>query len=376
MTWTWILAGARTPFAAWAHGKTGDGKPGGALAELDPFDLGAAAAQGALARAGLPAEKIERVVFGNMYHAGAHACYGARYVGLRAGAPESAPCLTVSMACGSGLYALIAAAKDAASGEAGLILTGGADSVSRLRRDVFVPSFTDVSIQRPIGKAAEELAAEYGVTREAQDRWALRSHRLAGEARAAGRLGEELVSAGGASADDAILGASAREAVESAAPAYGPGGTVTGRNTHAIVDGGSALLLGSEAAMKAWGREPLGRFVAGAVAATPPARMGYASVPAVREALRRASLSAKDVDLFEINETFAAQMLIDMRELGLPEEKVNVNGGSIALGHPFAATGGRLVLGLLLELKRRRLKRGVASICVGGGQGVAVVVER
>ena len=372
----YILAGARTPFATWARGTTGSGGPGGALKERDPFDLGAAAIKGALSRAALAPRAVDRVVFGNMYHAGSHACYGARYAALRAGIPPEVPGLTVSMACGSGLHALIAAAKDVAAGEAGLVAVAGADSVSQLRRDVFVPSFNDLSVGLPIGRTVEDLARAYGLGRAAQDDWALRSHRLAREAQRAGRLAEEIVPVDGAAEDDHVLREPGPEAFAAAKPSYGEGGAVTAANTHGIVDGGSALLLASEERLKAWGREPLGRVAAGAYAAVPPDRMGYAAVPAVRAALKVAGLEAGRLDLVEFNETFAAQMLIDLKELALPPEKANLNGGSIALGHPFAASGGRLVLGLLLELRRRGLKRGAASISIGGGQGVAVVVER
>lgn len=370
-----LLSGARTPFCVWARGRRGDGARGGALRERDPFDLGAAAIRGALVRGTLAPERVDRVVFGNMYQDGPHACYGARYIGLRAGLPDRVPCLTLSMACGTGLHSLIEAAQDVKSGEADCVAAGGTDVVSRIPKEIFVPSFHDLACGSPIGRTVEPLAAARGIDRAEMDRFALQSHRRARSARAAGRLGEEIVAVDAIAEDDAILPEAEEGRVARAKPAQGEAGGVTSANTHAIVDGASALIVCSGKALSG-AQIPLGRLRAWAYAGVAPAEMGLASVPAVREALGRAGWKTAEVDLFEINETFAAQLLIDIRELGLQEAKVNVNGGAIAFGHPFAASGGRLVLGLLLELKRRGLKRGVASICVGGGMGVAVAVER
>ncbi|MBI2070304.1 MAG: thiolase family protein [Elusimicrobia bacterium] len=372
----YILTGARTPFAAWASGKTGAGQAGGALKPYDPFDLGAAALKGALEKSGLEPQRLDRVVFGNMYHVGAHACYGGRYVALRAGVPPEIPALTTNMACGAGLHAVLEAAQDVAGGEAALIAAAGADNISLVpRREIFVPSFKDLGCGRAISKTADELAGEFNISREAQDQWALRSHARAGLARRQGRLGDEITPVGATTQDDNMLDEPNLNYFAQSRP-FGDIGSVTPANTHGLVDGGSALILADEKTTHAWGKKPLGRILAGAFAATTPERMAWASVPAIRAALKRAGLTIEQIDLFEINETFAAQTLIDIRELDIPEDKVNVNGGSIALGHPFGGTGGRLVLGLLLELGRRGLKRGAASICVGGGQGVAIVVER
>jgi len=372
MTDVMILGGARTPFAVWAKGERPDGQKGGALAALDPFDLGAAALKGALEKSGVPGDRLERLAFGNCYHVGPHACYGARYVGLRAGLPESLTGVTVNLACGAGLQALLSAADDVADGRARLAAAVGADSSSNVPRNVFVPSFKDVSCGQNIAETAQAVARELGFSRDEQDAWALRSHRRAALARQKGWLAEEIVPTGGASADDAIREQASEEFFAQSKRLYETGDATHG-NTHAIVDGGSALVLAAPG--QAAGRQVLGRYVGGAVAGVPPARMAEGSVAAIRKLLAQLKLSAADVDLFEINETFASQMIIGVKELGLDPEKVNVNGGALALGHPFGGTGGRLVLTLLKELKRRGLKRGVASICVGAGLGIAAAVE-
>jgi acetyl-CoA C-acetyltransferase len=366
-----ILAGARTPFAAWSHGTTGRGTPGGAFKELDPFDLGAAALRGALARARLTPADLGFAAFGNMYQVGAHGCYGARYVTHRAGCPPEVPGVAVNLACGTGLLALKTAADAVALGEARVAAAVGADAPSRLRRDVFVPSFVDLSCGKHIAKTADERAAERGLKRDVVDGWAYRSHFTA---RAnASALADEIVPVAGLLADDAVLETPTPEHFAAARPLFDDGSTLmTHANVHGVVDGGAALIL---AAPKAAPGRALGRLVSTALIGVAPERMAYAAVPAVKLALERARWRPSDVDLWEINETFAAQVLLDGAELGLREEKMNVRGGAIALGHPFGATGLRLVLSLLLELRRRGGRRGTAAISVGGGLGIAACVE-
>ncbi|MBI3300080.1 MAG: thiolase family protein [Elusimicrobia bacterium] len=366
---TVLLAGARTPFCAWARGRKGDGSRGGALAALDPFELGGAALRGAWDRAG---HVPDRVVWANAYQDGPHGCYGARYAAWKAGLPPKVPALTVNFACGGGLSAVIEAAQDIATGDAAAVLAGGADCPSRVSKEIFAPSFTDVSCSSPIAAAVEGLAKEAEISRADQDRWALESHRRALAARA--RLAEEVVAAGGVAADD-IASENLTPADLAAAKAVHPFGLVTARNTHALADGGAAVYLAEAGWAKSRGLKPLARVVAGAYAGVAPARMGVASVPAVRAALAKASWKASDVDLWEINETFAAQLLLDAQELDLDLGRVNVNGGAVALGHPFAASGARLLLGAALELRRRGLRRAGTAVCVGGGLGVAVLLE-
>lgn len=370
MNETLILAGARTPFAAWSHGTTGAGTPGGALKDLDPFDLGAAALKGALARAALSPADLGFVAFGNMYQAGAHGCYGARYVTHRAGCPPEVPGAAVNLACGTGLLALKTAAESIRRGEASISAAVGADAPSRLRRDVFVPSFTDVSCGKHIALTAAERAAEKGLTRADADAWALRSHEKA-RATAAKRA-EEIVALAGLADDDAVLTKPEAGHFANARRLFDDGDAMTHANVHGVVDGGCALILSAPKAAK--GRA-LGLLVSTGLVGVPAEKMAYAAVPAIRAALESARWRLSDVDLWEINETFAAQVLLDAAELGVPLERVNVNGGAIALGHPFGATGPRLVLTLLLELRRRGKRRGCAAISVGGGLGIAACVE-
>ncbi|MEK7288056.1 MAG: thiolase family protein, partial [Elusimicrobiota bacterium] len=368
-----ILGGARTPFAVWAKSKQDDGRPCGALKTFDPFDLGAAALRAALERSGLSGESLDRVVFANTYHVGPHACYGARYVTLRAGLPSRIPGITVNMACGSGLLAVICVAQDIADGRAHLAAAAGADSPSLIPKNIFIPSFNDISCGKQIGLGVDDLARHYGISRQAQDRWALISHERANKAKQEGRLAEEITAVGEAREDDAPLKNPSREYFAALAPVYSDTGTITRGSSHAIVDGGSALIFASNEGAQKTKTAPLGRYVAGALAALDPDQMGYASIPAIRQLLENTKLAVKDIDLFEINETFAAQIMIDIKELNIPEDKINVLGGAIAIGHPFAATGPRQILSLLLQLKRRGLRRGLASISIGGGQGLAAL---
>ena len=370
MAEVFIVEGARTPFAVWSRGVRGDGRPGGALRSLDPFDLGATALRGALARAELRPDALEGLIFGNVYHVGAHACYGARYVCHRAGVPPEVPSFSVALACGTGLQALIAAASEIEAGRGRLVAAVGADSPSNVRRDVLVPSFVDVSCGRHIAQTAQDLARSHGFTREDLDAWALLSHERALKARSAGLFVEEIVPAGGLQEDDAIL-ARPDAAFFEASRLLFEDGTATPANTHAIVDGGSALILAGAGAAP----RPIGRYLGGVVVGVEPRKMATASAAAVRELLKSRQMTLRDIDLFEINETFASQVLIGKEELGIPAEKLNVNGGALALGHPYGGTGCRLVLTLLKELRRRSLRRGIASICVAGGLGVAVAVE-
>ncbi len=368
-----ILEGARTPFSVWKKGLRGDGREGGALAALDPFDLGAAAVKGALAKAGLAPQRVERLVFANAYHAGSQAVYGARHVSLKAGFSPAVTSLTVNLACGAGLQAVITAAQEVAVGEFGIIAAAGADSPSLVRRDVFVPSFHDWACGRPIAKTAQTLALGLGFSRSEQDAFALKSHERALKARALGYFKEEIIPVAEATEDDAILLKPNSQYFADSKILYDDDPNATAANTHAIVDGGSALLLASGGA--AAGLKVIGRYLGGAIVGLAPERMAYGSVEAILKLQGLLGLKNSDVDLYEINETFASQMLIALKELKLDADRVNVNGGALALGHPFGGTGCRLVLTALHELKRRSLKRAIASICIGAGLGVAVAVE-
>lgn len=366
-----VLEGARTPQAVWSRGKRGDGNPGGLLKDVDVFDLGAAAIKGALAKAAVAPERVDAVVFGSAYSAHPNTCYGSRYMSLRAGIPDSVPCHGVNIGCGTGIAALGTAAGFIADGQASLVAAGGVESASNISKTVLFPSFNDLAAGAFIGKTVEDLALSYGITRAQADAWALLSHQRAGAAKKKGAFAGEIVPLAGAAVDDLPLENPTPEYFAAAKASY-EGGIVTGANAHGLVDGAAAVLLAAE---KNAGKAPLGRFVSWAVAGVAPNRMAYASVPAIRSVLAKAGWRLEDVDLFEVNETFAAQLLIVQKELSIPSEKLNVNGGAVGLGHPFGATGARLVLTLLKELKRRGGKKGVAAVCVGGGQGVAAAVE-
>jgi acetyl-CoA C-acetyltransferase len=373
-----FLEGARTPFCTWAGGTKADGQKGGALKPLDPFDLGAAALKGALSRSGLQAPDVDKIVFGNTYAVGPHACYGARYVGHRAGMPPTKPGFTVNMACASGLLSIIYSADAITHGEAAIAAATGADNASLVARNVFIPSFNDLMCGRPIAQVAQTSSKEEHLTRADQDRWALQSHQRAAAARARGVFKEEIVPVTTPEGltveqDDAILDAANPDHFVQSKILF-EGDDATAANTHAVVDGGAAILMASADAAKR-AKAVLGRFVGSTVVGVPADRMAYASVEAVNKLLPAIGWTKDSVDLWEINETFSSQTIVALKGLSLPEDRVNVNGGSLAIGHPFGGTGPRLILTLLKELKRRGKKRGIAAICAGGGSGVAVAVE-
>lgn len=370
MTDVLFYSGARTPFTTWGPGQRADGQPGGQLKPLDAFDLGAAAARGAIARAGLTPGDFDRIVFGNCYHVGPHACYGSRYVAHRAGLPLDSSGLTVNFACGAGLQAIASAAEEIRQGRK-LVLASGADSSSNIPRNVFIPSFKDAMAGEQIATCSQAAAKQRGVSRQDQDDWARRSHVRAGGARAKGWLAEEIVPVGEVKEDDAII-ADPKPEIFAGSKLLFETGDATRHNTHAVVDGGAALVMGAPGAAPA---KPIGRFVGWETAGVKPEEMALGSVAAIRKLLPKIGWTLDSVDLFEINETFASQSVIGLRELKLDPETLNVNGGALAIGHPFGATGGRLVMVLLAELRRRGKKRGVAAVCVGGGQGIAVAVE-
>lgn len=374
-----FLEGARTPFCLWGGGTRADGvTKGGTLKPLDHFDLAAAALKGALSRSGVEASAVDKILFGNTYAVGPHACYGARYVGHRAGVPPEVPGVTVNMACASGLLSIIYAADAITHGEARLAAATGADSSSNVARNVFIPSFNDLMCGRQIALVAQDSSKADGLSREEQDRWALRSHQRAAGARLRGVFDEEIVPVAlpdgtKVDRDDTII-EDPQPAVFANSKILFEGELATAHNTHAVVDGGAAILMTSEDQAHHAARA-LGRYAGSAVVGVPAAQMASASVKAVHQLLPKLGWSKESVDLWEINETFASQTLVAVKELGLPEELVNVNGGALAIGHPFGATGPRLTHTLLKELKRRGKKRGVAAICAGSGAGVAVAVE-
>ncbi|MGH9311014.1 MAG: acetyl-CoA C-acyltransferase, partial [Vicinamibacterales bacterium] len=326
--------------------------------------------------------------------------YGARHVGLKAGLPVDVPALTVNRLCGSGIQAAVSGAQLILLGEADVVLTGGTESMSQaphvirgLRNglrlgqgqleDTLWSALLDTHCGCTMAATAENCAATYGVTRDEQDQYAMRSQQLAARAWAEGRLREEVVpvdikSRKGAETfaeDDHMRPDSTLEALAKLPAAFSRNGCVTAGNASGIVDGGAALVLASEKGVRAHGLTPIARLVHWASVGVDPALMGMGPAPATRRVLEQAGLSLKEVDLIEVNEAFAAQYLSVEKELGLDRDRVNVNGGAIALGHPLGMTGTRLLLTLTLELRRRGLKRGLATACIGGGQGIAAIVE-
>jgi acetyl-CoA acetyltransferase family protein len=385
-----IVGGARTPMAEYV----------GALKDLSALELGAIAARGALAKCGLSADAVDDVVFGNVLQTSADAHYGARHVALKAGLPIEVPALTVNRLCGSGLQAAISGAQHIQLGEAEVVLTGGTESMSQaphvvrgLRgglklgqgklEDSLYECLLDPMCGLFMAQTAEKCAAQYRISREEQDRYALRSQQRASEAWQAGRFADEVIPVELKSRkattvverDDHLRGDTTLEALAKLPAAFSKEGTVTAGNASGIVDGAAALILASREAVERHGLKPLARLQSWAAVGVDPAMMGMGPAPAIRKLLDRVSATLADVDLFEINEAFAAQYLAVEKELGLDRDRVNVNGGAIALGHPLGMTGTRLLLTLVLELRRRGKRRGIASACIGGGQGIAALVD-
>ena len=390
MTEIFILGGARTPMAEYA----------GKLKDISALELGAIAARAAMERTGVKPEDVDHVVFGNVLQTSADAVYGARHVGLKAGVPIEVPALTVNRLCGSGIQAAVSGGQMIQLGEADVVLSGGMENMTQaphvirgLRsglklgqgqlEDTLWSALLDTHCGCTMAGTAENCAAKYGVSREEQDAYAIRSQQLADKAWKEGRLKEEVVpvvikSRKGVEVfaqDDHMRPDTTMEVLAKLPPAFSKNGCVTAGNASGIVDGGAALLLASAQGVKDHGLKPLAKLAHWAYVGVEPTLMGMGPAPATRKVLQKAGLSLKDIDLIEVNEAFAAQYLSVEKELGLDRDRVNVNGGAIALGHPLGMTGTRLLLTLTLELRRRGLKRGLATACIGGGQGIAAIVE-
>jgi acetyl-CoA acetyltransferase family protein len=371
----------------------------GALKDVSALELGAIAARGAFDRTGVKAEWIDDVVFGNVLQTSADALYGARHIALKAGVPIEVPALTVNRLCGSGIQAAITGAQHIQLGEASLVLTGGTESMSQaphvirgLRsglklgqgklEDTLYECLLDTMCGLYMAQTAERCASRYEISREAQDLYAVRSQQCAADAWESGRLAQEVVpveiktrkGVTTVERDDHLRPGTTVHDLARLPVAFSKDGTVTAGNASGIVDGGAALILGSEQAAAARGLTPLARLAGWAVVGVDPSLMGMGPAPAIRRLLDKTGLSLADIDLFEINEAFAAQYLAVEKELGLDRERVNVNGGAIALGHPLGMSGTRLLLTLTHEMRRRGARRGIAAACIGGGQGIAALV--
>jgi acetyl-CoA acyltransferase 2 len=385
-----ILGGARTPMTQYV----------GALKDVPAIDLGAVAARGALAKTGVQPDWVDHVVFGNVQQSSVDAHYGARHVGLKAGLPIEVPALTVNRLCGSGIQAVLSAAQQIQLGETSIALAGGMENMSQVPHvlrglrsglklgqgkleDWLWEGLNDPYAGCSMAITAENCADRYGISRADADAYALRSQQLAHKAWTSGAMKDEVVPVEMkgrkgvtlVEQDDHMRPETTMEVLAKLPPAFKKDGVVTAGNASGIVDGAAALVVAGEAAVKARGLQPTGRIVSWATVGVEPSLMGMGPAPAIRKALEKAGLTLDRLDLVEINEAFAAQYLACEKELGLDREKVNVNGGAIALGHPLGASGARLLLTLLLELGRRGKRYGVASACIGGGQGIAMIVE-
>jgi acetyl-CoA acyltransferase 2 len=384
--------------------RTAMGTFGGSLKQFTANDLGAFASRAALQSSGVEASDIDEVIFGNALQTSADAIYMARHVGLKAGVPQEKPALTLNRLCGSGFQAIISGAEQIMLGHANAILCGGAESMSQaphvirgarfgdLRlgppgenfEDLLWAALTDTQCNMSMAQTAEKLAEQYGVTREEADEVAFNSQQRAKAAWDAGRFNEEIVGVTIKSrkgetefkADEHMRPDTTREALAGLRPYFKKDGFVTAGNASGIGDGGAAMVIADAKWTEQRGLKPLGRLVSWGVAGVDPSIMGIGPAPASRMALERAGLTIDQMDLVEVNEAFAPQFCAVAKELGLDLNKTNVDGGAIALTHPLAASGARITVHLLHELKRRNARYGLGSACIGGGQGIAVIVER
>jgi acetyl-CoA acetyltransferase family protein len=385
-----IVAGARTPMARYT----------GVFSEVSAIDLGAHAAKAAVQRSGVNPAELDHVVFGNVLQTSVDAIYGARHVGLKAGLKVDTPAVTVNRLCGSGIEAITQAAQRLLLGEAQMVLAGGMENMTQAPfvirgartglklgggalEDSLFAGLTDSYCGLPMALTAEKLAEQVGITRKDADAYALRSQQAADAAAKAGVFEEEIatveVKQGRKSVlvsqDDHRRPETTMETLEKLPPSFKKDGMVTAGNASGIVDGAAAVVVTREKAAKERGLKPLGRIVSWAVAGVDPSIMGIGPVPSTRKALHLAGMKLEQMDRVEVNEAFAAQYLAVEKELGLDRDRTNVNGGAIALGHPLGASGTRLVITLLNELRRKALRYGVATACIGGGQGIAMIVE-
>jgi acetyl-CoA C-acetyltransferase len=384
-----ILSAVRTPV----------GRYGGLLSEVRPDDLAALAIAAAVERAGVAGDEIEDVYFGCANQAGEDNRNVARMAALLAGLPDSVAGVTLNRLCASGLAAVVSACHAVLAGDGDLFVAGGVESMSRAPLVTAKPEqafprgdrtmwdttlgwrFPNPRMEamfplETMGETGENVSERWDVSREEQDAFALESQRRWGAAREAGRFDDELVPVGDAVRDEHPRPETTGEKLAALKPAFRPGGSVTAGNSSGINDGAAALVVAGEERARALGVEPLGSFVGSAVAGVDPRVMGIGPVPAVRKLLQRVGIDAADLDLVELNEAFASQSLAVIRELGLDPERVNVNGGAIAIGHPLGMSGARLVVTLLHELRRRGGRYGLATLCVGVGQGQAALFER
>lgn len=388
----YIIDGARTAFTAF----------GGSFSAVQADELGKVTAEEAMKRSGVNPEQIDHVVYGNVIHSHTNAAYLARHIGLKAGIPKEVPALTLNRLCGSGTQAIVSSAQMIQLGEADIVLAGGAENMSMAPyanftsrfhqaklgptkyEDMLLSTLTDDYTGNGMGMTAENLSDKYSISREEQDAFSALSHERAAHARKSGRFAKEIVpfevtSRKGSvhiSEDEHIKPETTVDSLAKLRPSFKKDGTVTAGNASGINDGAASVIVAGKEAVERHGLKPIARIVSWGITGVDPEIMGIGPVPAIKQALKRADMTLDQIDLFEINEAFAAQYLAVEKELGLDRNKTNVNGGALALGHPVGTSGTRIVLSLAYELKERNLKYGVASLCIGGGQGIAMVIER
>ena len=386
-----LVDGVRTPMAEY----------NGAFAQTSAIELGAHAARALFARTGVDPAAVDHTIVGNALQTSPDAIYGARHVALQAGVPKERPALTVNRLCGSGIEAILSGARYLLTGEATVCLVGGMENMSQAPHviwgarqglklgqgkleDLLMVALFDSWCGCYMAQTSNNLARDYGISREQQDAFALRSQRRAAAAWEACRLSEEVVPvevgkgkrARRVERDDHLRADTTPEVLAGLPTAFEENGFVTAGNASGIVDGAAMMLLATAEWAQAHGLQPLGRLVSWSVVGVEPSRMGIGPAPAITAALQKAGLQLADLDLLEINEAFAGQILAVVRELGIDEEKLNVNGGAIALGHPLGCSGVRLAATLLAELERSRGRYGLQTMCEGGGMANALVLER
>ena len=402
-----VVGGARTPFCEWLGGKRGDGGPGGRLASVSAEQLGTVAIKGAMEKTGTDPASVEHVVMGHALQTSGQAIFGARHAGLRSGIPEEVPMLTLNRLCGSGAQSIISATQMIMLGEADVVVAGGMENLSqaphvlRGMRDTYKlgrpPSAGEELAQDMedylftnlvdgvsgmfMAQTSDELCRRKGVEREQADEYAAMSHQRTESSVSSGIWEQEVVPVETADGtvdhtheDHVVLGTT-METLSGLRTHFGPQSLVTAGNASGVVDGAAAVVVKSASRAEADGDDPLSRIVSWGVVGLEPSIMAYGPVPSSLKAIEKAGLSVSDIDLWEINEAFAGQAVACIKDLGISYDIVNVNGGAVGIGHPLAATGTRLVLTLSHQLKETGSRYGVATACIGGGQGIAVVIE-
>ena len=402
-----VVGGARTPFCEWLGGKRGDGGPGGRLSSVSAEELGTIAIKGAMDNSGTNPNSVEHVVMGHALQTSGQAIFGARHAGLRAGIPQEVPMLTLNRLCGSGAQSIISATQMIMLGEAEVVVAGGMENLSQaphvLRgmrgsyklgrppsageeipqdmEDYLFTNLVDGVSGMFMAQTSDELCRRKGVVREEADEYAAMSHQRTESSVSSGIWQDEVVSVetpdgviDHSHEDHVVLGTTI-DTLSGLRTHFGPDSLVTAGNASGVVDGAAAVVVKSASRAEADGDEPLARIVSWGIVGLEPSIMAYGPVPSSQKAIQNAGLTISEIDLWEINEAFAGQAVACIKDLGIDYDRVNVNGGAVGLGHPLAATGTRLVLTLSHQLKRTGGRFGVATACIGGGQGIAIVIE-